>query len=84
MAEILHEVRRFHGNKDECEASMLASAREMLARNLSLELSARQDFYNVNEIAASAANEARENVGQRNQAERRLLDSLLGPKSARW
>jgi hypothetical protein len=63
---------------------MLASAREMVARNLSLELSARQDFYNVNEVAASAANEARENVGQRNQAERRLLDSLLGPKSARW
>src|SRR5580693_7148626 len=44
MAEILQEVRRFHGNKDECEASMLSSAREMVARNLSLELSARQDF----------------------------------------
>jgi hypothetical protein len=27
MAEMLHEIRRFHGNKDECEASMLASAR---------------------------------------------------------
>jgi hypothetical protein len=83
MAEILHEVRKFHGNKDQCEASMLASARDMAARNLSLELSTRQDFSNVNEVAASAANEARENMSQRNQAERSSLDSLLGPNSAR-
>jgi hypothetical protein len=84
MAEILHEVRKFHGNKDECEASMLASAHAgITSRNLSLELWARQDFSNVNEVAASAANEGRENVSQRNQAERSSLDSLLGPNSAR-
>jgi hypothetical protein len=65
MAEILHEVRRFHGNKDECEASMLASARVGITpRNSSLELQARQDFPNVNEVAASAANEAKKNASQ--------------------